>query len=157
MSQTNSVVDSGGEGSHVIKRGGYYYLFSANPGVWPFQLRCSRATGIFGSWETGHICLLATTGGHQGAIVDIDDNDNWFGFVHQDSGAVGRMLRIGPVFWENNWPVFGTTASRDVMAGTYTKPIPGKPIMQPPTSDDFSSSALGLQWQWNHNPVHTGC
>jgi hypothetical protein len=155
VSQTNNVVDSGGEGSHVIKRGSYYYLFSANPGTWPFQLRCSRATGIFGPWETGHICLLGTTGGHQGAVVDIDDNDHWFGFVHQDSGAIGRMTRIGPVFWENNWPVFGTPAARDVMASTYPKPIQGKPLRQPPASDDFSASALGLQWQWNHNPDNT--
>ncbi len=155
VSQTNNVVDSGGEGSHVVKRGSYYYLFSANPGTWPFQLRCSRATSIFGIWETGHICLLATTGGHQGAVVDIDDNNNWFGFVHQDSGSIGRMTRIGPVFWENDWPVFGTPGNRDVIADTYTKPIAGKPLMQPPTSDDFSSSTMGLQWQWNHNPDNT--
>lgn len=155
VSQANNVIDSGGEGSHVVKRGNYYYLFNANPGVWPFQLRCSRATNIFGPWETGHICLTAVTGGHQGAIVDIDDNDNWFGFVHQDSGAVGRMPRLGPVFWENDWPVFGTPGNRDVLASTYTKPIQGKPVLQPPTSDDFSSSTLGLQWQWNHNPDNT--
>lgn len=155
VSQVDNVIDSGGEGSHVVKRGSYYYLFNANPGVWPFQLRCSRATNLFGPWETGHICLLATTGGHQGAIVDIDDNDNWFGFVHQDSGAVGRMPRIGPVFWENDWPVFGTPSNRNVIASTYPKPILGKPIVQPPASDDFSSSTLGLQWQWNHNPDNT--
>jgi beta-xylosidase len=152
VSQVNDVINSGGEGSHVVKRGSYYYLFNANPGVWPFQLRCSRATNIFGPWETGHICLLATTGGHQGAIVDIDDSDNWFGFVHQDSGSVGRMPRIGPVFWESNWPVFGTPSNRNVIASSYTKPIQGKPLMQPPTTDHFCSSTLGLQWQWNHNP-----
>jgi beta-xylosidase len=151
VSQTNNVVNGGGEGSHVIKRGSYYYLFNANPGVWPFQLRCSRATNIFGSWETGHICLLATTGGHQGAIVDLPDG-SWYGFVMQDSGSIGRMTRIGPVFWESNWPVFGTTSNRNVMASTYTKPIQGKPLMQPPTTDHFCSSTLGLQWQWNHNP-----
>ncbi len=155
VSQTNNVVNSGGEGSHVIKRGNYYYLFSANPGTWPFQLRCSRAPHIFGPWETGHICLLATAGGHQGAVVDIDDNDNWFGFVHQDSGAIGRMTRIGPVFWENDWPIFGTPDSRDRIASSYTKPIQDKPLRQPASSDDFSSSTLGLQWQWNHNPDNT--
>jgi endoglucanase len=155
VSQVADLINSGGEGSHVVKRGSYYYLFNANPGIWPFQLRCSRATNILGPWETGHICLTATTGGHQGAIVDIDDSDHWYGFVHQDSGAVGRMPRIGPVFWENNWPVFGTTTSRDQIASTYTKPILGKPIIQPATSDDFSASTLGLQWQWNHNPDNT--
>jgi beta-xylosidase/fibronectin type 3 domain-containing protein len=151
-SEQGGIVDSGGEGSHLLKRGGYYYLFNANPGVWPFQLRCSRATNIYGPWETGHICLTATTGGHQGAIVDINDNDNWFGFVHQDSGAIGRMPRIGPVFWENNWPVFGTTANRDIIADTCAKPVLGHALMQPATSDSFSANQLGLQWQWNHNP-----
>lgn len=153
---SNNVVNSGGEGSHVVRRGNYYYLFNANPGVWPFQLRCSRSTNIFGPWETGHICLTATTGGHQGGIVDLDDaGANWFGFVHQDSGAVGRMTRIGPVFWSNNWPVFGTASAPDQMAASYTKPVLGQTIMQPATSDEFVNSTLGLQWQWNHNPDNT--
>src|SRR3546814_12201541 len=26
------------------------------------------------------------------------------------------------------------------------------PFAEPPSSDDFSSRKLGLQWQWNHNP-----
>ncbi len=155
VSQTDNVVNSGGEGSHLIKRGSYYYLFNANPGTWPFQLRCSRATNIFGPWETGHVCLTATTGGHQGAIVDINDSDEWFGFVHQDSGAVGRMPRIGPVYWSNNWPVFGTVGNPNVIAATYTKPVAGQPLAQPDTDDDFSGSTLGLQWQWNHNPDNT--
>jgi beta-xylosidase len=155
LSVSNNVVNSGGEGSHVVKRGAYYYLFNANPGVWPFQLRCARATNIFGPWETGHICLTATTGGHQGAIVDINNSDQWFGFVHQDSGSIGRMPRIGPVFWENNWPVFGTTSARDQMAASYTKPVAGQPLLQPATSDEFTNATLGLQWQWNHNPDNT--
>jgi endoglucanase len=149
---SNNVVNSGGEGSHLVKRGSYYYLFNANPSVWPFQLRCSRASNLFGAWETGRVVLTATTGGHQGAIVDINDSDQWFGFVHQDSGAIGRMPRIGPVFWENNWPVFGTAGARDQIAASYTKPVAGQPIMQPAISDEFTNATLGLQWQWNHNP-----
>lgn len=156
VAQTNNVLNSGGEGTHVIKRGSYYYSFNANPGVWPFQLRCSRATSIFGPWETGQVVLTATTGGHQGAIVDVDDSGtNWFGFVHQDSGSIGRMPRIGPVYWSNNWPVFGTPGAPNQMAASYPKPILGQPIMQPATSDEFTNSTLGLQWQWNHNPDNT--
>jgi beta-xylosidase len=62
------------------------------------------------------------------------------------------------VAWNDDWPVIG-------------QPIPGKDSGQPvasfampetghaPTddrlqdSDEFSSSALGLQWSWNHNPL----
>lgn len=71
VQQIDNYLISGGEGTHVVKRGGFYYAFNANPGVWPFQLRCSRTQNLInGPWETGHICLTATTGGHQGAIVD---------------------------------------------------------------------------------------
>ncbi len=155
VSEQNNFLDSGGEGSHMVKRGSYYYVFNAKPSVWPFELRCSRTTSLNNPvWET-RVALTATTGGHQGAIVDIDSNGNWFGFVHQDSGAVGRMPRIGPVFWENNWPIFGTPANRDVIAATGTKPVQGMPLKQPATSDDFSAATLGLQWAWNHNPDNT--
>ena len=156
VAQYDNLVNSGGEGTHLVKRGSWYYAFNANPGVWPFQLRCSRTQNLInGPWETGHVCLTSITGGHQGAIVDVNDSDQWFGFVHQDSGAIGRMARIGPVFWENNWPVFGTVSDRDNMAKTYPKPVAGQPLKTPATSDDFSSSTLGFQWQWNHNPDST--
>jgi beta-xylosidase len=156
VSVSNNVLSSGGEGTHVVKRGSYYYAFNANPGVWPYQLRCSRATNMFGPWETNHVCLTATTGGHQGAIVDLDDTGtNWYGFVHQDSGAVGRMTRIGPVYWSSNWPVFGTASTSNQMGASYTKPVLGQTVMQPPTSDEFTNTTLGMQWQWNHNPDNT--
>ncbi|MDQ8184331.1 family 43 glycosylhydrolase [Pelagicoccus sp. SDUM812002] len=151
VAQTNNIFDAGGEGAHVIKRGEYYYVFNANPGVWPFQLLCSRAKSLTGPWETGRVVLTATTGGHQGSVVELADG-SWMGFVHQDSGAVGRMPRVGPVFWESDWPIFGTEANRGEIADTVHKPILGKAIQQPATSDDFSSAKLGMQWQWNHNP-----
>ncbi len=154
VSQVDNVINSGGEGSHLVKANGYYYLFNANPGVWPFQLRCSRATNIYGPWETGRVCLTATTGGHQGAIVDAPDG-SWWGFVHNDLAAIGRVPRICPIFWENNWPVFGTSAARDQVPLTYTKPVQGSALKQPATSDEFSAGTLGLQWNWNHNPDNT--
>jgi beta-xylosidase len=40
---------------------------------------------------------------------------------------------------------------------TYKKPNIGKtyPIKVLPTSDEFDSDTLGIQWGWNHNPVPT--
>ena len=34
----------------------------------------------------------------------------------------------------------------------HRKPIPGFPITAPQSSDEFNSTELGPQWQWNHNP-----
>lgn len=155
VEEKKSFLDSKAEGSHMVRRGRYYYVFNANPSAWPFQLLCSRTTSLTNpKWET-RVALTATTGGHQGAIVDTDDADHWYGFVHQDSGAVGRMPQLGPVFWENDWPIFGTPAKRDVIAEVNPKPINGLPLGQVATSDDFDKPVLGPQWQWNHNPDNT--
>jgi beta-xylosidase len=138
----------GAEGSKVIKRGRWYYVFNAVPSR--LGLICSRATNIFGPYETRDL-LDDRTGGHQGAIVDLPDG-NWFGFVMRDCGAVGRMTFMSPVYWEDDWPVFGTPGTPGRVPAVARKPIPGQAIGQPATSDDFDSPTLGLQWQWNHNP-----
>jgi beta-xylosidase len=148
--RTDILVYRGIEGSHMIKRGNYYYLFNANPSLRPFALLCSRSTNIFGPYETIK-SLDDPRGGHQGGIVELADGQ-WYGFVMKDCGAIGRMTDIGPIFWTNNWPVWGTPEAPGEVPAVTRKPIPGEPICQPATSDDFSSPTLGLQWQWNHNP-----
>lgn len=137
------------EGCKLLKRGSFYYLFQARPAQY---LSCSRTPSLTSpTWES-RIMLSAGNGGHQGAIVDINDGDDWYLFVMQDRGAIGRMPNVAPVFWEDDWPIVGTPSNRDVVAATYPKPIAGQPLAQPSTTDDFSSPVLGLQWQWNHNP-----
>jgi beta-xylosidase len=139
------------EGSKIVKRDDWYYIFNALPAK--LALTCSRAKSIFGPYETIEI-LNDRTGGHQGAIVDLADG-NWYGFVMRDCGAVGRMTFMSPVFWADNWPVFGTPSARGMVPATAPKPVQGQATCQPPTSDDFNSPTLGPQWQWNHNPDDT--
>jgi beta-xylosidase len=136
------------EGNHLVKRGSYYYLFNAVPAQ---RLVCSRSTSLWGPYgETTTLCT-AGKGGHQGGIVDLPDG-SWWGYLHQDDGAPGRMTRICPITWQNNWPMFGRTGYIGTVESSYTKPITGKTIMVPAASDEFNSSTLGLQWAWNHNP-----
>ncbi len=136
------------EGSHVVKRGNYYYIFNAQPAT--ASLYVSRATNLFGPYEfikssdDGH-------GGHQGAIVDLPDGTD-YGFVMKDSGTIGRMTFISPITWSNNWPIWGPSNAPGRVPATAPIPIAGKPAYRISTSDDFSSSTLGLQWQFNHNP-----
>jgi beta-xylosidase len=138
----------GAEGSKLVKRGDWYYLFNAIPAR--LGLTCSRATNLFGPWET--IAQIDDrTGGHQGAIVDLPDGRD-YGFVMKDCGAVGRMAYLSPIFWTNHWPVWGTPEAPGRVPAAARKPIQGKPVCQPPAADDFNSPTLGLQWQWNHNP-----
>jgi beta-xylosidase len=138
----------GAEGSKILRRGDYYYLFNALPPR--LALSVSRSRSLFGPWETRDQ-IDDKTGGHQGALVDLPDG-RWFGFVMEDSGAVGRMTNFSPVFWKDDWPVWGTPEAPGRVPRRADKPIPGFPFAEPATSDDFAGSRLGLQWQWNHNP-----
>jgi beta-xylosidase len=67
-------------------------------------------------------------------------------------------VHLQPVQWRDDWPVMG----EPVDGQTYGKPVTGGPVpvvvataKQPrlQDSDEFSSTTLGLQWEWNHNPV----
>jgi beta-xylosidase len=141
--------NKGAEGSKLIKRAGFYYLFNAIPGK--LALTVSRARRLDGPWQT-RPQIDDTTGGHQGAIVDLPDG-GWYGFVMRDSGAIGRVTNISPIFWQDDWPVWGTPDAPGRVPDVAPKPIAGQPVIQPPSSDDFATSMLGRQWQWNHNPL----
>jgi xylan 1,4-beta-xylosidase len=139
------------EGSHLVKAKGKYYLFNAVPAQ---KLVCSRASSVWGPYgETTTLCT-AGKGGHQGGIVDLPDGSYW-GYLHQDDGAIGRPTRICPITWQNDWPMFGRAGNLGVVESTYTKPIQNKAIKNPQASDEFNGSSLGLQWMWNHNPDNT--
>jgi beta-xylosidase len=139
------------EGSHVVKVGSYYYIFNSQPATGNFYV--SRATSLFGPYTFMNI-LNNATGGHQGAIVDMPDG-SYYGFVMKDSGAIGRMTYISPIFWTNGWPVWGTMNAPNQVPATAPMPIVGAPAYKILTSDDFSSPTLGRQWQFNHNPDNT--
>ena len=136
------------EGSHLVKHGDWYYVFNAIPGK--LGMACSRSKDIYGPYETIEV-LNDKTGGHQGAIVDLPDG-NWYGFAMKDVGPVGRVTFISPIFWDKDWPVWGTPDAPGKIPAIARKPIQDKPPGAPAASDDFHSSTLGLQWQWNHNP-----
>ncbi len=138
----------GAEGSKIIKRGDWYYLFQSIPRRLGMDI--SRAKSLNGPWETKR-SIDDRTGGHQGAIVDLPDG-SWYGFVMCDFKSVGRITNISPIFWQDDWPMWGTPDAPGTVPDVATKPIQGKPVLEPATSDQFDSDILGLQWQWNHNP-----
>lgn len=141
----------GAEGAKVVKRGGWYYLFNSIPRR--LALTVSRARSLEGPWET-RPQIDDTTGGHQGAIVDLADGTD-FGFVMIDHPHVGRYTQMSPIHWVDGWPVWGTPEQPGRVPATARKPVQGQPVRQPATSDDFAAPALGLQWAWNHNPDDT--
>ena len=135
------------EGAHIHKINGMYYIFLI---TWPrggmrTQL-CYRAESITGPWE-GRV-VLQDAGIAQGGLVDTP-HGQWYALLFGDRGAVGRIPYLVPVKWEAGWPVLGVNGRVPEDTGIGTSQ--GLSIV---ASDDFDQGALGLTWQWNHNPDH---
>lgn len=147
------------EGPKFYKRNGYYYIFAPFGGVPVGSQVVLRSRNIWGPYEQRVVLTQGSTkinGPHQGGYVETPKGEGWF--IHfQSRGAHGRIVHLEPVRWENDWPVMG----RPVPGQTAGEPVLSAPMpdhvkitshQRPQTSDEFSGSILGPQWEWNHNP-----
>jgi beta-xylosidase len=147
------------EGSKFYKKDGYYYIFAPAGGVEHGWQSVFRSRSIAGPYEDRIVMAQGrstTNGPHQGAWVDDLQGKDWF-YHFQDKGAYGRIVHLQPMHWRDGWPVIGIDREgkgtgepvlvHDKPAGT------DNGIQAPPVDDEFNAGRLGLQWQWNANPV----
>ncbi len=146
-------IRKGLEGTHVYKINGYYYLYCTYGGRDGMQVAL-RSKNIYGPYEQ-KLLIYDTTQGinygiHQGALIQTQTGE-WWTMLFVDSGPFGRFPSLQPVTWVDGWPMIGVNGKA---VTTYKKPNVGKtyPIKDFPTSDEFNSKTLGMQWGWNHNP-----
>lgn len=140
------------EGSQLFKVDGRYYLFNI---TWPRggmrTVLIHRADRITGPYE-GRVALQ-DRGVAQGGLIDTPEGD-WYAYLFQDHGAVGRIPYLVPVTWEDGWPVLGVDGKVPM-----TLELPASRGLIPGivASDEFARGPgdrpLPLVWQWNHNPV----
>ena len=139
------------EGSQMWKVNGKYYLFNI---TWPPKAMRTeiihRADKLTGPYE-GKI-VLQDRGIAQGGLIATPKGD-WYAYMFQDHGAVGRIPFLMPVKWEDGWPVLGVNGKvpefLDIPAGKGS-------LSGIVASDEFhrgpGERPLPLVWQWNHNP-----
>ena len=159
------------EGTKFMKRNGYYYLIIPEGGVGTGWQTVLRARNIYGPYEHRVVLEQGTTainGPHQGALIEGNNGEWWF-YHFQETPVLGRIVHLQPARWVDDWPVIGTdydgngigepvdTWRKPSMSGGSATVRDGKTSTNSKTyvlqqSDEFDS-ALGLQWQWNHNPV----
>ncbi len=148
------------EGTKMYKHDGYYYIFSPAGGVkygWQVELRSKSPYGPYEEKVTLAQGKSKVNGPHQGAWVDTQNGENWF--IHfQDKHAYGRVVHLQPARWKNGWLVIGVDKDSDGCGdpvATYKKPnLPSSGEVQPQEDDEFNSTQLGPQWQfegpWSH-------
>ena len=142
------------EGSRALKYNGKYYLLMIS---WPNggkrRQLCYRADKITGPYEK-KVILCDNYAGFpyvgQGTIVD-DAQGNWYGWIFQDRGAIGRVPTLSPCRWVDGWPIIGDAEGH--VPTTMTLPLKADKKMPLVVDDEFSKGKMKLQWQWNHNPV----
>jgi beta-xylosidase len=141
----------GAEGSQLFKHDGKYYLFNI---TWPRggmrTVVLHRADRITGPWE-GRLGLQ-DQGVAQGGMIDTPDGQ-WYVYLFQDHGSVGRIPFLVPMKWEDGWPVLGVEGKVPIKLD-----LPASKGLVPGIvdSDEFvwneGDKPLPLVWQWNHNP-----
>ncbi|OYP53724.1 glycoside hydrolase [Segatella bryantii] len=142
------------EGTKFYKRNGYYYIFSPAGGVkygWQVELRSKNPYGPYEEYVGLAQGKSKINGPHQGAWVDTQNGEDWF--LHfQDKHAYGRVVHLQPARWKNDWLVIGEDKDGDGCGDpvlTWKKPnLPSSGNFQPAEDDDFNSTTLGLQWQF---------
>jgi len=92
---------------------------------------------------------------HQGGIVETTTGE-WWGLSMGEENALGRVVTLSPITWQDGWPYFGLPGNLGRSPRIWVKPRTGsieKPHAPYVRSDYFSKPRLNPVWQWNHVPV----
>ena len=142
------------EGTKFYKRNGYYYIMSPAGGVkygWQVIMRSRDPFGPYEEYVGLAQGKTQVNGPHQGAWVDTPSGEDWF--LHfQDKHAYGRVVHLQPARWVDDWLVIGDDSDGDGCGdpvAQWKKPaLKASENVQPQENDEFDSTALGLQWQF---------
>ena len=150
------IVEAGsgaGEGSHIYKIDGKYYITNTNYDPVCYQV-CLRADHPCGPYEVNvmsaeenfgvaqRLRVFNTHDGppfeivrfpenyvgcipmHQGGIVQVQSGE-WWGWSMLDYNSVGRVTALSPVTWVDGWPYFGLPGNLTRSPRTWVKPNTG--------------------------------
>ena len=148
------------EGSHIIKKGDWYYLFTAEGGTgdahqeWVF-----RSKSPLGPYETGPDCpivfndqdMLVRTTGHMDILQD--SSEQWWGVMlgtrpQLDSNGnlldshLGRETFLVPITWSSSgWPVVNDRKAVSPLGWAANRAI-AKQLDLPLWHDEFDQGTL---------------
>ncbi|BFZ56954.1 hypothetical protein PYCC9005_004004 [Savitreella phatthalungensis] len=138
------------EGTHLYKRGDFYYIFGDDPGA--MQEWVYRSKSIWTGWESQGKVFASVSNPiprankpHQGGWVSDGTHDWYIGFG--DTWPCGRIFNVMPMSWVDDWPVLKDQAS---CPATVETPYGGGGST--PLSWKSDMTAYDARFEWNHNP-----
>lgn len=156
----------GYEGSHLYKKDGRYYLFTCHIPAYGTERKtedCFIADSLEGEFRAK--CVIDDDMGYhnlgvaQGGMVDTPEGD-WYLFMFQDRGAVGRVPVVMPTYFDDaGYPVIGKTGKVPMQVSVSGIGLDHE-YQSLNGDDDFLYQAdadgkvkLKPFWQFNHNPI----
>jgi xylan 1,4-beta-xylosidase len=156
------------EGPHLYKRGGYYYLLTAEGGTqWGHAVTLARSKNIKGPYELHPDTHILTSrdrpdaplqrAGHAD-LVDTQDGETYMVYLcgrplrNRGRCTLGRETAIQKMRWnEDGW--LRTADGEPVPVIEVEAPsLPLHAFAAEPTRDDFDTSKLSPQFQWLRTP-----
>ena len=142
------------EGSRFYKIHGNYYIFADHPPNGEYVLKST--SGPFGPYTLQPLVVNAISpipgagSPHQGGIVQNPSGD-WFYLGFVDAYPGGRVPVLAPIKWNaDGWPVLQLDGNQWNIS--YPYPSAPHPLRPATGVEAFEGTALGQEWEWNHNP-----
>jgi beta-xylosidase len=148
---------NGSEANKLYKINGWYYHYFSEVNNEGRVIMMERSKKINGPWEIrqlNHVNGRIDRQPNQGGLIQLESGHWWF-FTHHGGGSwEGRVASLLPVTWVDGWPVIGEVGADKIgtMVWCSNKPLKSSKITKIETDDEFKSSKLDVQWEWNYQP-----
>ena len=156
------------EAPHLYKRGGWYYLLTAEGGTfWDHTVTMARSRSLRGPYELhpdAHILtarhrpeLPLQKSGHAD-LVDTQDGRTWMVYLcsrplpNRGRSPLGRETAIQPMAWSTDGWLRTTDGQGVPQLEVPAPPLPPHPFPAPPAREDFDEPRLPIDLQWLRSP-----
>lgn len=147
----------GSEANKLYKFNGVYYHFFSEVRPEGRVIMMERSKNIYGPYEEKRQLKHADRDAmepNQGGFIQGPKGD-WYFFTHHGRGDwEGRCNSLLPVTWIDGWPIVGEVGPDGMGSMVWSGKMPADkiPVVTPQTSDEFSTTSLSPQWEWNYQP-----
>ncbi|MEP6747976.1 MAG: glycoside hydrolase 43 family protein [Bacteroidota bacterium] len=147
----------GSEANKLYKINGMYYHFFSEVKQEGRVVMMERSTNIYGPYSEIRQLNHAEKQyfePNQGALLETKKG-KWYFLTHHGTGDwSGRIMSLLPVTWVDGWPLIGAVGKDGIgrMVWKGRMPVSRTIAAVPQTSDEFTATTLGPQWEWNYQP-----
>jgi len=152
------------EGSHLLKKDGYYYLFVAEGGTGiGHRISVARSKNLMGHYESCPYNPIMRQLDEKAAIQRAGhgkpvqtQNGDWYivylcgRMVNGKYSILGRETAMDPITWTaDNWPIINNLNGPSALQ---KKPNLPQHIWEDTSADDFNGERLSLDWMFPRVP-----